>query len=96
MTDGLSVEDNGIYLKGVRENGKLTGFEEITREEFCELTRPIQTSPQSGYNPNLPAWSDILPSVFWHIPDIVRNCTRSYLFQEAQNYQEAPSAHILL
>ncbi len=38
MTDGLSVEDNGIYLKGVRENGKLTGFEEITREEFCELT----------------------------------------------------------
>ena len=38
MPDGLAVEENGIYLKGVRENDKFIGFERITKEEFCELT----------------------------------------------------------
>lgn len=38
MADGLAAEENGIYLKGVRENDKLVGFEKITKEEFCELT----------------------------------------------------------
>lgn len=38
MTDGLAIGENGIYLKGVREENKLVGFEKITKEEFCKLT----------------------------------------------------------
>ena len=38
MVCGVAKEENGIYIKGVRKNGELVGIEEITREEFCELT----------------------------------------------------------
>lgn len=38
MMDGLAMEENGIYLKGVRKENKLVGFEKITKEEFCKLT----------------------------------------------------------
>lgn len=38
MADGAALEENGIYLKGVREDGKLIRIVEITKEEFCELS----------------------------------------------------------
>ena len=38
MTDGLAIGENGIYLKGVREENKLVGFEKITKEELYKLT----------------------------------------------------------
>lgn len=38
MADGLASEENGIYLRGVREDGKLVRLEEITKEEFCGLS----------------------------------------------------------
>lgn len=37
LMDGTAKEENGVYLKGVRENGKLVGLEEITEEEFKKL-----------------------------------------------------------
>ncbi len=36
MMDG-SAEEDGVYLKGVREDGKLVGLEKITKEEFQKL-----------------------------------------------------------